>query len=187
MTTTATPASTPVCSESVSPTPIASAPAASGPITGTISTRPANAPTRIQYGSPTTRNARERRVPTRMTRIPWPRTYAPELEVDQRPGVPDGLPFRAGEQRADQIDRTVALEDPVGRARQYEEDRDQSFERLDRQRQARTDEVGSPKGDSSAAARGRRGCRASSLCSRGPRCAARNSSSAGFRRRPAPG
>ena len=65
--------------EAVAPTPIATAPAVIGPITGTISTSPANAPIRIQYGSPIAQNASDRTVATTATRISWPRTNAPSF------------------------------------------------------------------------------------------------------------
>ena len=46
-------------SDAVKPTATASVPADSGPITGIISTSPANEPTRIQYGSPIAQKSSE--------------------------------------------------------------------------------------------------------------------------------
>ena len=63
--------------DAVKPTATASAPAVSGPITGTISTRPANVPTRSQYGSPIRQNASESTVATRKISSSSPRTNAP--------------------------------------------------------------------------------------------------------------
>ena len=62
------------CHDSVSPTPTASAPAVERPITGTISTTPANTPTRSQYGRPMAKNAVESTVATATIRINCPRT-----------------------------------------------------------------------------------------------------------------
>ena len=48
-------------------------------MTGTISTRPANAPTRSQYGSPIAQKPAERIAATMTMSTAWPRTNAPSL------------------------------------------------------------------------------------------------------------
>ena len=60
--------------DSVRPTPTASAPAASGPITGTISTTPAKMPIRSQNGNPIAQKVMESTVATSTIRRNCPRT-----------------------------------------------------------------------------------------------------------------
>src|SRR3712207_9001159 len=62
---TARPAASATPKDSVNPTPTASAPAASGPITGMISTTPAKIPSRSQNGRPMAQNVIESTVATR--------------------------------------------------------------------------------------------------------------------------
>ena len=100
--------------DAVKPTATASAPATSGPITGTISTRPANAPTRSQYGSPIAQKSSESAIPTSHDQQHLPAHERAEPQVDQRPRVAHQLALRSRDQRADDVDRLVALEDPVG-------------------------------------------------------------------------
>ena len=68
-----------MCHDAVNPTPIASAPAASGPITGTISTTPAVTPISSQNGRPIAQKQSERSVATNTIKTSWPRTKAPSL------------------------------------------------------------------------------------------------------------
>ena len=64
-----------------------------------------------------------------------------ELEVDERPGIADQLAFRSWYQRAHEADRPVSLEDPVGGAREHEEDPDHDLERLQAKLDAWADEA----------------------------------------------
>ena len=68
-----------MCQLCVAPTPIASAPAASGPITGTISTTPAKQPISSQYGRPIAKKPVESSTATKTIRSSWPRTNAPSF------------------------------------------------------------------------------------------------------------
>ena len=71
----------------VSPTPTARTPAASGPTIGTSSTMPANAPTRSQYGTPSSQNASERRRRHDDDEQALAAHEGAELHVDQHPRV----------------------------------------------------------------------------------------------------
>ena len=68
-----------MCQLCVAPTPIASAPAASGPITGTISTTPAKEPISSQYGRPIAKKPAESSTATNAISTSWPRTNAPSF------------------------------------------------------------------------------------------------------------
>ena len=68
------PAAIPTPTETVSPTPTASAPAMSGPMTGTISTIPAKIAISSQNGSPIAQKQIESTVATSVISSAWPRT-----------------------------------------------------------------------------------------------------------------
>ena len=53
----------------------------------------------------------------------------PQSKLDQRPGITDGLAFRPWQERADEIDGALTLEDPVRRRREHEEHADDHLER----------------------------------------------------------
>src|SRR6478735_11041474 len=53
----------------------------------------------------------------------------PQPKLDQRPRITDGLAFRPWQERADEIDGALTLEDPVRRRREHEEHSDDHLER----------------------------------------------------------
>ena len=69
--------------------------AASGPITGTISTKPAKQPMSSQYGRPIAQNSSESDVATMSDDQRHAADVCAELEVDQQPRVAHDLSFRA--------------------------------------------------------------------------------------------
>ena len=71
-----------------------------------------------------------------------PSDERPEFEIDENPGVADELPFWPRDERADESDRAVALEDPVGGGGEDEEDANQNLECLRADLEARTNQLG---------------------------------------------
>ena len=130
-----------MCTDWVSPTPIASAPAAIGPTTGMISTSPAKAPSEQPVREPERPEDEGEHDRDRGDQERLAAHVGAELGVDQVPGVPDALPLRPGEERADQILGPVALEDPVRGAREREEDPEPDLEHGQRDRDRRVDQL----------------------------------------------
>ena len=127
--------------EAVAPTPIATAPAVIGPITGTISTMPRERSDQDPVGL-ADRPERERQDDRHDCDQDHLAAHeCAELQVDQCPGIADQLALRSWHEGADEADRPVALEDPVGGAREHEEDPDHDFERLQAELDAWTHEA----------------------------------------------
>ena len=94
----------------------------SGPITGTISMIPVKIPIRSQNGSPIVEKQIESTVATRTIKRSRPRTYAPSFRSirSQVPWTTFAAVTR--DERRHDTNRVVALEDPVRRCREREED-----------------------------------------------------------------
>ena len=132
-----------VCHETVSPAPIATRLAASGPITGTISRMPAETPISSQYGRPISpegerEHGADERDHEQLLRARTPPSFA---SIRSHVSTIRFRVLRLGE-ADEQLLRSLLLEDPVRRDREREEDPDEHLERRAAVGDGRVDQVG---------------------------------------------
>ena len=118
-----------VCHDAVSPAAIASTPAARGPITGTISTIPAETADQQPVGQAVQPERERERRGDEGDHQQLAAHERAELGVDQVPGVPHDDPLLPAQQPEDESLGALLLEHPVGGHGKGEEDADQHLER----------------------------------------------------------
>ena len=113
-------------------------------------------PSRSQYGSPTNRSAVETIAATRQMSSSWARTNAPSLRSIRSHVSRTFFRRGRGQEARHDVDRAIALEEPVGRGGEGEEDADEDRKRLPADGDRRVDRARLPWAARGGAARARR-------------------------------